>query len=123
MFNPHPCQSLLMMNQNLKSLKSLTPRLTTIDMPASYCILSVGQGMRALMKKLPGYSLLNSDMLPNLSQISIPPTQPSLALFHIFEPGNFIHYLRFTCSIANKSLLLSGYFTSCFPFWVSKLLH
>src|SRR5882724_7207056 len=32
-FNPHPCQSLLMMNWNLKSLKSSTPRLTTIIMP------------------------------------------------------------------------------------------
>ena len=34
MFNPHPCQLLLMTNQNLKSLKSLTPRLTTDVMPA-----------------------------------------------------------------------------------------
>src|SRR5882724_12696041 len=62
MFNPHPCQSLLMTNWNLKSLKSLTPRLTTDVVPASYCILSVGQGMRALMKKLPGSSLPNLDM-------------------------------------------------------------
>src|SRR5882724_4984695 len=38
MFNPHPHQSLLMMNWNLKSQKSLTLRLTTDIVPASYCI-------------------------------------------------------------------------------------
>jgi len=38
----------------LKSPKSSTPRLTTIIMPASYGILSIGQVMRALAKKLPG---------------------------------------------------------------------
>src|SRR5882724_5058745 len=64
-FNPHPCQSLSTMNQNSKSPKSSTPRLTTNIMPASYCILSIGQGMRALTKKLPGFSLPNLDMLPN----------------------------------------------------------
>src|SRR5882724_6514513 len=63
---PHPHQSLLMMHQNLKFLKSLTPKLTITIMPASYCILSIGKGMRALMRKHPGYSLPNSDMLLNL---------------------------------------------------------
>jgi len=48
-----------MMNWNLKSPKSSTPILTTVDVPASYCIFCIGQGMRALMKKLHGYLLLN----------------------------------------------------------------
>src|SRR5882724_5523684 len=40
MFNPCPCQSLLTTNQNLKSPKPSTPKLTTVDMPINYCILS-----------------------------------------------------------------------------------
>src|SRR5882724_3836785 len=88
-FNPHPCQSLLMMNQNLKSLKSSTPRLTTDIVPASYCILSIGQVMRALMKKLPGSSLPSSDMLLNLLQISTLHIQPSLVPFQVFDLGTF----------------------------------
>src|SRR5882724_9326720 len=84
-FNPHPCQSLSMMNQNSKSLKSSTPRLTTDVVPASYCILSIGQGMRAPMKKLPGSLLPSSDMLLNLLWISTLHIQPCLALFQVFE--------------------------------------
>src|SRR5882724_4251633 len=100
MFNPHPHQSFSTMNQNLKSLKSLTPILTTNVMPASYCILSIGQGMRALMKKLPGSSLPNLDMLPNLLQISTLHIQPSLVLFQVFDSGtlhfNLKSYLKFS---------------------------
>src|SRR5882724_7828647 len=84
-FSPHPHQSLLMMNQSSKSPKSSTPRLTTDVVPASYCILSIGQGMRALTKKLPGSSLPNSDMLPNSLQISTLPIQPSLVHCQIFR--------------------------------------
>src|SRR5882724_2691623 len=93
-FNPHPCQSLSMMNWNSKSQKSSTPRLTTDVMPASYCILSVGQGMRALMKKLPGSSLLNSDMLPNSLWISTLPIQPSLVPCQAFDLGAFHFNLK-----------------------------
>src|SRR5882724_4674522 len=81
------------MNQNLKSPKSLTPRLTTDFMPESYCILSIGQGMRALMKKLPGSLLPSSDMLLNLLQISTLHIQPSLVLFQVFDLGAF-HFLK-----------------------------
>src|SRR5882724_3125605 len=90
-FNPHPCQSLSMMNQNSKSLKSSTPRLTTDVVPASYCILSIGQGMRAPMKKLP---VPNSDMLPNSLQISTLPIQPSLVLCQISDLGAFHFNLK-----------------------------
>src|SRR5882724_5178597 len=95
MFNPHPCQSLLMMNHNLKSSKSLTQRLTTIVVPASFCLLSVGQVTRALTKKLPGYLLPNLDMLPNLLQTSTQPTQPSLALCQVSSPqtSGVLHFL------------------------------
>src|SRR5882724_2820749 len=100
MFNPHPHQSLLMMNWNSKSLKSLIPRLTTDVVPASYCILSIGQGMRALMKKLPGSSLPSSDMLPNLLQIFTLHIQPSLVPFQVFDLGalqfNFEVLLKFS---------------------------
>src|SRR5882724_5271419 len=94
-FNPHPCQSLSTMNQNLKSPKSLTPRLTTDIVPASYCILSIGWGMRAPTKKLPGSSLPNSDMLPNSLQISTLPIQPSLVHCQIFDLGTFYFNLNF----------------------------
>src|SRR5882724_11990031 len=93
-FNPHPCQSLSMMNWNWKSPKSSTPRLTTDIVPASYCILSIGQGMRVLTKKLPGSSLLNSDMLPNLLQISTLHIQPSLVLFQVFDSGTLRFNLK-----------------------------
>src|SRR5882724_10966025 len=87
-FNPHPHQSLLTMNWNSKSLKSSTPRLTTNIVPASYCILSDGQGMRALTKKLPGSSL------PNSLQISTLPIQPSLVHCQIFDLGAFHFSLK-----------------------------
>src|SRR5882724_11439734 len=83
-----------MMNWNSKSPKSSTPRLTTDVMPASYCILSVGQGMRALMKKLPGSLLPNSDMLPNWLQISTLHIQPSLVLCQVFDLGAFYFNLK-----------------------------
>src|SRR5882724_9785267 len=95
MFNPQPRQSLLMMNQNLKSPKSSTPRLTTNIVPASYCILSVGQVMRALTKKLPGSSLPSSDMLLNLLRISTLHIQPSLVLFQVFDSGTlYFNFLK-----------------------------
>src|SRR5882724_1710972 len=100
MFNPHPHQSLSMMNWNSKSLKSSTPRLTTDVVPESYCILSVGQGMRALTKKLPGSLLPSSDILLNLLWISTLHIQPSLALFQVFDSGtlhfNLKSYLKFS---------------------------
>src|SRR5882724_1425978 len=88
-FNPHLCQSLLMMNRNLKFPKYSTPRLTTTIVPASYWILSVGQGMRVLTKKPPGYSLQNSDMLPNLSRTSTLHTWSSPALCQVFPDSDF----------------------------------
>jgi len=93
-FNPHPCQSLSTMNWILKSLKSSTPRFTTDVVPASYCILSVGQGMRALMKKLPGSVLPNLDMLTNSLWISTLPIQPSLVHCQIFDLGTFHFNLK-----------------------------
>src|SRR5882724_6348568 len=93
-FNRHPHQSLSTMNWNSKSPKSSTPRLTTDIMPASYCILSIVQGMRALTKKLPGSSLPNSDMLPNSLWISTLPIQPSLVLRQVFDLGAFHFNLK-----------------------------
>src|SRR5882724_1659410 len=93
-FNHHPHQSLSTMNWNLKSLKSSTPRFTTDVVPASYCILSVGQGMRALMKKLPGSMLPNLDMLTNSLWISTLPIQPSLVHCQIFDLGTFHFNLK-----------------------------
>src|SRR5882724_8063318 len=87
-FNPHPCQSLLTTNPNSKFLKYSTQRLTTAIIPANYCILSVGQGMRVLMKKLLGYSLPNSDTLPNLLQTFTLHTQPNMALCQVFPNFN-----------------------------------
>src|SRR5882724_6631102 len=78
-----------MMNRNSKSLKSSTPRLTTDVVPASYCILSVGQVMRALMKKLPGSLLLSSDMLLNLLQISTLHIQPVWSSFKSLTQAHF----------------------------------
>src|SRR5882724_10097371 len=97
-----------MMNRNSKSPKSLTPRLTTDVMPASYCILSFGQGMRALMKKLPGSLLPSLDMLLNLSWISTLHIQPSLVLFQVFDLGTlqFLKsYLKFSHFQVNPALL------------------
>src|SRR5882724_732324 len=93
-FNPHPRQSLSMMDWNLKSPKSSTPRLTTDIVPASYCILSIGQVMRALTKKLPGSLLPNSDMLPNSLWISTLPIQPNLVHCEIFDLGAFHFKLK-----------------------------
>src|SRR5882724_10992121 len=106
MFNPHPHQSLSMMNWNPKSPKSSIPRLTTDIVPASYFILSIGQGMRALMKKLPGSSLPSLDMLPNLLRISTLHIQPSLVLFQVFDLGvlQFLKsYLKFSHFISSQS--------------------
>src|SRR5882724_347405 len=87
-FNAHPRQSLSTMNRNSKSPKSSTPRLTTDVVPASYCILSVGQGMRALTKKLPGSSL------PNSLRISTLPIHPRLVHCQIFDLGTFYFKLK-----------------------------
>ena len=75
------------MNLNSKSPKSSTPRLTTDVVPAIYCILSIGQGMRSLTNKIPGSSLPSSDMLLNLLQISTLHIHPSLVLFQVFDLG------------------------------------
>src|SRR5882724_8452532 len=100
-FNPHLCQSLLTTNLNSKFPKYSTQRLTTAVVPANYCILSIGQSMRVLTKKLLGYSLLNLDMLPNLSQTFTLHTQPNLALCQVFpnfdlQPSGVLHFLRTT---------------------------
>src|SRR5882724_11017421 len=113
MFNPHPHQSLSMMNRNLKLPKSSIPRLTTDVMPASYCILSVRQAMRALMKKLPGSSLPSLDMLLNLLQISTLHIQPSLVLFQVFDLGtlqflkSYLKFSLFTSQPVLFTILLS----------------
>jgi len=108
-FNPHPCQSLLTMNPNSKSRKYSTQRLTTTIVPANYCILSVGQGMRVLTKKLLGYSLPNLDMLPNWSWISTLHIQPNLALCQVFldsdlQPSGVLHFLRITLFLCSKKI-------------------
>ena len=86
--------------------KSLTPILTTIVVPAGYGILSIGQVMRALMKKIAGYSLLNSDMLPNSSWTPTLCTQPSLALFQVFFKSHFSVEVH-TFYDLKKSLIIS----------------
>src|SRR5882724_4715837 len=100
-----------MTNQNSKSLKSSTPRLTTNIVPASYCILSIGQGMVALMKKLPGSLLPSLDMLPNLLWSSTLHIQPSLALFQVFDSGaihfNFEVLLKFSVLLQVKPMLFT----------------
>src|SRR5882724_6128547 len=102
-----------MTNPNSKSRKYSTPRMTTAVVPANYCILSIGQGMRVLMKKLLGYLLLNSDMLLNWSQISTLHTQPNLALCQVFpnsdlQPSSVLHSLRITLFLcSNHSKILS----------------
>src|SRR5882724_8972682 len=101
------------MNPNSKSWKYSTQRLTTTIIPANYCILSVGQGMRVLTKKLLGYLLPNLDMLPNSSWTSTLHTQPNLALYQVFpnpdlQPSGFLHFLRITLFLCSKySELLS----------------
>jgi len=93
-FQPPPPPIIVNDERNSKSPKSSTPRLTTDVMPASYCILSDGQVMRALTKKLPGSSLPNSDMLPNSLRISTLPIQPSLVLCQVFDLGTFYFNLK-----------------------------
>jgi hypothetical protein len=61
-FNLLHLRSLSMENQNSKSLKSWTPRLTNVDTFASYCTWYIGLVMKVLMKKLLGSSLRNSEM-------------------------------------------------------------
>src|SRR6266481_6710306 len=68
-----------MMNRNLRFPKSWTPRSTKDTVPANYCILSIGQVMKALTKKPHGYSLLSYATLPNLFPISMLHTRQSLA--------------------------------------------
>src|SRR5882724_8346040 len=105
-----------MTNWNSKSPKSSTPRLTTDVVPASYCILSVGQDMKALTKKLPGSLLPSSDMLPNLLWISTLHIQPSLVLFQVFDSGafhfNLKSYLKFSHFYKSKPILITILFYS-----------
>src|SRR5882724_8032769 len=100
-----------MTNWNFKSLKSSTPRLTTDIVLASYYILSIGQVMRALTKKLLGSLLLSSDMLPNLLWISTLHIQPSLVLFQVFDSGaihfNFEVLLKFSVLLQVKPMLFT----------------
>src|SRR5882724_6834647 len=95
------------MNPNSKSRKYSTQKLTTAVVPANYCILSIGQGMRVLMKKLLGYSLLNLDMLPNWSWISTLHIQPNLALCQVsldsdLQPSSVLQFLRITLFYVQK---------------------
>src|SRR5882724_6474239 len=78
-----------MLNPNSKFLKSSTPRLTTTVLPQSYCILSIGQVMSTLMKKLPGFLLPNLDMHLSSLQISTVHTWPNLALCQVFPDSDF----------------------------------
>src|SRR5882724_6069587 len=104
-----------MMNPNSKFPKYSTQRLTTAVVPANYCILSIGQGMRVLTKKLLGYLLLNSDTLPNLSQTFTLHTQPNLALCQIFpnsdlQPPGVLHFFEdHTCFFYVQNILISFY--------------
>src|SRR5882724_5351973 len=101
------------MNWNSKSPKFSTPRLTTNIMPASYCILSIGQCMRALTKKLPGSSLPSLDMLLNLLQISTLHIQLNLVLFQVFDLGafhfNLKSYLKFPTFYKSNQFYLLFY--------------
>ena len=66
----------------MKSQKSLTPRLTTKGNANSYT-LSVGQGMKVLMKKPLGYQQLNLITHKNSLQISILVTLENMDLYKI----------------------------------------
>jgi len=66
----------------MKSLKSLTPKLTTEGDANSYT-LSIGQGMKVLMKKLLGYQQLNLIMHKNSLLISILITPENPVLYKI----------------------------------------
>src|SRR5882724_1891365 len=95
------------MNPNSKSRKYSTQKLTTTVVPANYCILSVGQGMKVLTKKLLGYSLPNLDMLPNWLRISTLCIQPNLALCQVFldsdlQPSSVLQFLRITLFYVQK---------------------
>jgi len=67
------------MSSNMKSLKSSTPKLTTKEDANSYT-LSIGQGMKVLMKKPLGYQQPNSITHKNPLPISIliTPEDPDL---------------------------------------------
>src|SRR5882672_2595103 len=73
-------------------------------MPANYSILSVGQVMRALMKRLPGSSLPNSVTPRNLFPISTRRTWPNLALCQVF-----LKTLNFQCFLFFKDLTYNFY--------------
>ena len=85
-------------NRNLRFLRYWTPRSTTVDVPVNYCTLSVGQATKAQMRKPRGYSLPNSDTLPNLFQNSTPSTLPNLALCQNFPDSSFLMFTFFLCS-------------------------
>ena len=82
-------------NRNSRSPRYWTPRLTTVNVPANYCTLSVGQATKAQMKKPCGYSLPNSDTLPNLLRNSTPSTPPSLALCQNSPDSGFLMFTFF----------------------------
>src|SRR5882724_2134142 len=86
------------MNWNSKFPKYSTQRLTTAVVPENYYILSVGQVMRVLTRKLLGYLLPNSDTLPDLSQTFTLHMQPNLVLCQVFldsdlQPSGVLHFL------------------------------
>jgi len=69
-------------SSNMKSLKPSTPKLTTEGDADSYT-LSIGQGMKVLMKKPLGYQQPNLITHKNLLQISILITLENLDLYNI----------------------------------------
>src|SRR5882672_10935723 len=85
-------------------------------MPANYSTLSVGLVTKALTKKHPGYSLLNSVMPQNLFPIFTRHTQPNLALcqvflkalisgvFHFFKDDTYNFYVQETSLLLFYSL-------------------
>jgi len=86
-FNPTPT-NIVDDKLDSKSPKSSTPRLTTNVMPAGYCIFSIGQGMRALMKKLlDPHSKLGhgSELVADFHSAY----QPSLVLFQSLTQAHF----------------------------------
>ena len=82
-------------NRNSRFPRYWTPRSTTVVVPANYCTLSDGQATKARTRKPRGYSLLNSDTLPNLLRNSTPNTPPSLAPCQTFPDSGSLMFAFF----------------------------
>ena len=92
-------------NLNMKSLKSLTPKLTTADV-ANSCTMYIGQLMKVPMKKLHGYqpqSVITHKNSLQTSTLAIPETWTPYNLNHsTFKTPIQIHYTK-TKSIIYKT--------------------